>query len=354
MYLIEPPTVEWKNLILSQGEVVLGGVRFIVEMYDFRKFNGGSDLWKEEEFKRIASNHGGFLIDVHPRSWDHVDLTILRIHIGVKSKDVVLSCRHMLFIDDLDNHRYHTLQFNVEDEYAFTHTKQYWQMSKLLVTTTVNVSPRSISLRVSKSVPSHTNTIFVLLPTSNIIVSTTTDPIPVPILSDPPPMIHQAPTTSAPLTSIPVASMSISIIPLCSSEPQTLSLLPQPASKAIQFLVADKYPSQNLMSDDWDPWEAASANFSQAMVLYEPNQPKRKTPPEIRYSVRLQNKLSTGVKSKVSFASGSSSQGIDTTNLLDQFSFGKFSDSEVVSFFEKNGFSLENKENTRLQVVTKF
>jgi hypothetical protein len=86
------------------------------------------------------------------------------------------------------------------------------------------------------------------------------------------------------------------------------------------------------MSDDWNPWEAASANSSQAMVLYEPNQPKRKTPPEIRHSVRLQNKLSTSVKSKASFASDFSSQGINNTHLLDQFPFGQFSDSEVVSF----------------------
>jgi riboflavin synthase alpha subunit len=39
-YLIKSPNVEWKNLILSQGEVVLDGVSFIVEIYDFRKFDG--------------------------------------------------------------------------------------------------------------------------------------------------------------------------------------------------------------------------------------------------------------------------------------------------------------------------
>jgi hypothetical protein len=58
------------------------------------------------------------------------------------------------------------------------------------------------------------------------------------------------------------------------------------------------------------------------MVIYEPNQPKRKTPPETRHSVRLQNKLSTGVKSKASSVSGSSFQGIDTIYMLDQFPFG--------------------------------
>jgi Domain of unknown function (DUF4283) len=71
--LIESPNVEWKNHILSTGEVVLSGVSFIVEVYDFKRFDGGTyhvhlwvnimglppDLWKEEEFKCIASDHGG-------------------------------------------------------------------------------------------------------------------------------------------------------------------------------------------------------------------------------------------------------------------------------------------------------
>jgi hypothetical protein len=35
--------MEWKNHILTQGEVILGGVSFIVDVYDFRNFDGGTD-----------------------------------------------------------------------------------------------------------------------------------------------------------------------------------------------------------------------------------------------------------------------------------------------------------------------
>jgi hypothetical protein len=41
-YLIEHPNLKWKNHILSH-EVVLGGVSFIVEMYDIKKFDGGTN-----------------------------------------------------------------------------------------------------------------------------------------------------------------------------------------------------------------------------------------------------------------------------------------------------------------------
>jgi hypothetical protein len=60
-----------------------------------------------QEFKRMSTDHGGFLVDVEPRSWNHVDRTILRIQIEVKSRDVVLPCRNMSFIYDLGN--YHIL-----------------------------------------------------------------------------------------------------------------------------------------------------------------------------------------------------------------------------------------------------
>jgi hypothetical protein len=34
-----------------------------------------------------------FLVDVDPRSWEHIDLIILMLRVGVKSKEVVLPCR---------------------------------------------------------------------------------------------------------------------------------------------------------------------------------------------------------------------------------------------------------------------
>jgi hypothetical protein len=41
--LIEPPNEDWLAMILSKGEIVLGSVQFMVEPYEFRKFDGGSD-----------------------------------------------------------------------------------------------------------------------------------------------------------------------------------------------------------------------------------------------------------------------------------------------------------------------
>jgi hypothetical protein len=52
---------------------------------------------------------GDFFVDVDPRSWEHIGLTILRLRVGVKSKEVVLPCRNMLFIHDTGHHRYFNL-----------------------------------------------------------------------------------------------------------------------------------------------------------------------------------------------------------------------------------------------------
>jgi Domain of unknown function (DUF4283) len=138
-HLVEPPNADWRQMILSQGELVLGDVRFIAEPYDFKKFDGGSDpvilwinitgippdLWEKEEFRRIAMELESFFVDVDSRSWEHIDLTILRLKVGVKSKEVVVPCRNMLFVDDTGHHKYFDLQFQVEDDQAFNRTRQY-------------------------------------------------------------------------------------------------------------------------------------------------------------------------------------------------------------------------------------
>jgi hypothetical protein len=119
-YLIKPPNKKWKDLVLSQGEIVLRDVRFVAELYNFRKFDGDSDLviiwvniigmspdlWKEEEFRHIVTELEGFYVDVDPQFWEHIDLTILRIIIGVKFKEVILLYHNMLFTDDSGNHRF--------------------------------------------------------------------------------------------------------------------------------------------------------------------------------------------------------------------------------------------------------
>jgi Domain of unknown function (DUF4283) len=135
--LIEPPNDDWRAKILSKGEIVLGSVQFVVEPYEFSKFDGGSDppliwinitglpshLWNEKEFKRIGLELGGFFVEADSRSWEHVDLSILRIKVGVKSKEVVLSCRNMFFVDEDGTHKFYDLLFQVDDEIDFQCTK---------------------------------------------------------------------------------------------------------------------------------------------------------------------------------------------------------------------------------------
>jgi hypothetical protein len=48
---------------------------------------------------------GGFFVDVDPRSWEHIELIILKLRVRVKSREVVLPCRNMLFVDDTGHHR---------------------------------------------------------------------------------------------------------------------------------------------------------------------------------------------------------------------------------------------------------
>jgi hypothetical protein len=71
---------------------------------------------------------------------------------------------------------------------------------------------------------------------------------------------------------------------------------------------------------------------------------KRKTPPEIRHSSRLQQKQ----------AKSAGPSGIGTDSILDHFPFVNFSDSEVISLFENIGFSLGHKENIKINVVNRF
>jgi hypothetical protein len=71
---------------------------------------------------------------------------------------------------------------------------------------------------------------------------------------------------------------------------------------------------------------------------------KRKTPPEIRHSSRLQQKQAKSV--------GPSSIGTDS--ILDHFPFVNFFDFEVISLFENIDFSLGHKENIKISVVNRF
>jgi Domain of unknown function (DUF4283) len=80
--LVEPPTDEWRSMLLSKGEIGLGSVNFIVESYDFKKFDGGTNsilvwinitglpphLWKEDKFRRLALELGGLYLKANTRS----------------------------------------------------------------------------------------------------------------------------------------------------------------------------------------------------------------------------------------------------------------------------------------------
>jgi hypothetical protein len=38
--LIEPINDDWRSMMFSKGEIVLGSMHFVVEPYDFKKFDG--------------------------------------------------------------------------------------------------------------------------------------------------------------------------------------------------------------------------------------------------------------------------------------------------------------------------
>jgi hypothetical protein len=92
---------------------------------------------------------------------------------------------------------------------------------------------------------------------------------------------------------------------------------------------------------------AAQAHTSSDNIKF-----KKKTPlAEIRHSSRIQQKIVTG-KGANSPPPSSSSQG--TLAIIDQFPFAQFSDSDVILLFEKTGFSLGSKEETRFMIVQKL
>jgi Domain of unknown function (DUF4283) len=221
-YLIEPSNAEWRKYVLSKGEIDLGSVQFIVEPYDFQKFDEGSDLvflwinitglpsdlWKDEEFNHIALELGGFLVDVDPRSWEYIDLTILRMKIGVKSKKVVVLCRNMIFIDDLGRHMYFDLQFQVEDVDIFNRPQLYWQQKSPSTTT-----PSTTSLPIGAA--SH----------------------PSPINPTPPPVLQQPlPSQSQPLKSDhTLSSQSTPLLPQSPSVEDT-DLINEPSNPPLVIL----------------------------------------------------------------------------------------------------------------------
>lgn len=101
-----------------------------VEPYDPFRHDGGSDpifvwinirglptrLWKEAEWNHIAEEFGGFVVDIDPRSEDHIYFYVLRIRFGVAAKEVIPKSRRLLFKDENKKIRYYVLTFEIETE----------------------------------------------------------------------------------------------------------------------------------------------------------------------------------------------------------------------------------------------
>jgi hypothetical protein len=98
-YLLDPLNSLWKATTLELGALTLGGIRFPVEAYNIEKHdNPGHSplpLWvkitglpfiffKKYEFERIAVElSDSLLLEVDPRSSNHLNFTSLRLKLGV-------------------------------------------------------------------------------------------------------------------------------------------------------------------------------------------------------------------------------------------------------------------------------
>lgn len=147
LYIVDPPDSKWRADVLSQGQVILGDVSFPVAPFDPPSHDGGYDpiqiwlnirgfplmLWLHVEFRRLAEELGGFLVEVDPRSSGHHDFTVLRIKIGVPKVDIVPKFRRLHFVSDNENHKYYDLFIDLESsshDRGTSQPLQYWQTKK--------------------------------------------------------------------------------------------------------------------------------------------------------------------------------------------------------------------------------
>jgi hypothetical protein len=71
-------------------------------------------LWRDLKFHRIADELGGVLLDVDPRSADHIDFTMLRIRLGVPALVSIPSCRNIFFLDPQGKIKLYHLSFDTD------------------------------------------------------------------------------------------------------------------------------------------------------------------------------------------------------------------------------------------------
>lgn len=124
-YLISPPSEEWKDEVIRAGDISFGGIIFPATLYDFRFFNGGTelkeywirvygypqDLWRDTELRQLARDLGGVFIAADL----HSSLIAFRLKIGVPDKEVISACRRLIFTDPKGKTHSHIVQIQVED-----------------------------------------------------------------------------------------------------------------------------------------------------------------------------------------------------------------------------------------------
>lgn len=129
-YLIAPPDLNWRTAVLHEKQLILGDIPFLATPYNFNQFNNGRrlntywvqifhfphDLWRTPELNQLASELGGILIDSDPRTIEHTNLILTRIKIAVPDKEVIPSCRNLIFTDENGIHSTHLITTIVEDD----------------------------------------------------------------------------------------------------------------------------------------------------------------------------------------------------------------------------------------------
>jgi hypothetical protein len=113
-YLFDPPNPVWKATTLEFRALTLGGIRFPVEYKREKHDNAGHPpmpLWikisglpyrffKRIEFERIAEElSGSTLLEVDPRSSNHLDFSYLRLKVGVADVDIIPPFRKLKFTE---------------------------------------------------------------------------------------------------------------------------------------------------------------------------------------------------------------------------------------------------------------
>jgi hypothetical protein len=114
------------------GALTLGGIRIPVEAYNKEKHdNPGHSplpLWvkitrlpyrffKKYEFERIADElSGSLLLEVDPRSSNHLDFTSLRLKLRVSDLEVIPPFRKLKFTESNGVVRFYILFFEIDHE----------------------------------------------------------------------------------------------------------------------------------------------------------------------------------------------------------------------------------------------